>query len=105
MAIAIERAVNDAVTGEDVVEPCPACGSTLEVTVIRPDVLIRCPNGHVDAHRSLRSDPGGAMRWGFLIAAMLIIGLGLVRRFYFDGRPDPHRTQYIDNAFAQPTAK
>lgn len=95
-SVAIERAANDFVRGDEVVEPCPDCGAILEVKVIRPDVLVRCPNGHIDAHRSLRSDPGGAMRWGFLIAAALIIGLGLLRRFYFAGLPDPHPTRYED---------
>ena len=97
-SIAIERAANDFVRGDEVSEPCPECGTILEVKVIRPDVLVRCPNGHVDAHRSLRSDPGGAMRWGFFIAAAIIIGLGLLRRYYFDqpGMIDPHPTVYQD---------
>ena len=96
--LAIERAAHDFLSGDEVVEPCPECGAILDVKVIRPDVLVRCPNGHIDAHRSLRSDPGGAMRWGFFIAVAIIIGLGLLRRFYFDrpGMIDPHPTVYQD---------
>ncbi len=95
-AVAVERAANDFVRGDDVSEPCPECGAILEVKVIRPDVLVRCPNGHIDAHRSLRSDPGGAMRWGFFLAVAIILGLGLLRRYYFEGLPDPHPTRYED---------
>lgn len=95
--LAVENAANDFLRGDEVVEPCPECGAILQVTVIRPDVLVRCPNGHVDAHRNLRADPGGAMRWGFLIAAAIIVVLALIRRFYFAGLPDPHAVQYFDN--------
>jgi hypothetical protein len=91
---AIERAANDHVAGLEAVEPCPQCGAVLEVKVIRPDVLVRCPNGCIDAHRRLVSDPGWSMRLGFLLAAAIILGLGLVRRFYFEGRPDPHAAHY-----------
>lgn len=96
-AIAVENAANDFLRGDDVVEPCPECGAILEVKVIRPDVLVRCPNGHIDAHRRLAADPGGLMRWGFFLAAALILGLGLVRKFYFEGRPDPHAIEYFQN--------
>lgn len=101
-SIAIERAANDVLRGDEVQEPCPECGAMLEVTVIRPDVLIRCPNGHVDAHRSIRADPGWGMRMGFLIAAAIIIGLGMVHRFYFKDRPDPHAPIYETNPYYQP---
>jgi hypothetical protein len=95
--IAVENAANDFLRGDDVVEPCPECGEILEVKVIRPDVLVRCKNGHIDAHRRIAADPGGAMRWGFLIAAGIIVVLALLRRFYFAGIEDPHATQYFDN--------
>jgi hypothetical protein len=95
-SLAVERAANDSLRGDEVSEPCPECGAILEVKVFRPDVLVRCPNGHIDAHRSIQADPGGAMRWGFFLAAAIIIGLGLLRRFYFAGLPDPHPTVYQD---------
>lgn len=95
--IAVENAANDFLRGDEVMEKCPECGELLQVTVIRPDVLVRCPAGHIDAHRSLRSDPGGAMRWGFAIAAAIIVGLALLRRFYFADLPDPHAVEYFDN--------
>lgn len=95
--IAVENAANDYLRGDDVVEPCPECGEILQVTVIRPDVLVRCPAGHIDAHRRLAADPGGAMRWGFLIAAGIIVVLALLRRFYFAGMEDPHAPTYFDN--------
>ena len=96
-AIAVENAANDFLSGEEVQEPCPECGEILDVKVIRPDVLVRCPNGHIDAHRSLRADPGGLMRWGFFLAAALILVLALLRRFYFAGLPDPHAVEYFEN--------
>jgi len=96
MAVAVDRAANDVLRGDECEEPCPECGAILEVKVIRPDILVRCPNGHVDAHRSMQADPGWSMRLGFFIAAALIIGLGLLRRFYFAGLPDPHPTRYED---------
>lgn len=95
--IAVENAANDFLRGDEVVEPCPECGAILEVQVFRPDVLVKCPNGHIDAHRRLAADPGGLMRWGFLLAAAIIIGLALLRRFYFADLPDPHATQYFEN--------
>ena len=95
-ARAVEDAINDAVGGDEVTTACPECGAVLEVKVLRPDVLVRCPNGHLDAHRRLIADPGWAMRLGFLIAAAIILGLGLVRRFYFEGLPDPHAPGYVD---------
>lgn len=96
MSIAVDRAANDVLRGDECEEACPECGAILEVKVIRPDILVRCPNGHVDAHRSMQADPGWAMRLGFGIAAALIIGLGLLRRFYFAGLPDPHPIRYDD---------
>lgn len=95
-ARAIERAANDVLRGDECEEPCPECGAILDVKVIRPDVLVRCPNGHIDAHRTLESDPGWGMRAGFFIAAGIIIILGLLRRFYFAGLPDPHPIRYED---------
>ena len=101
-AKAVEAAANEFLSGAEVTEPCPDCGAPLEVVVIRPDVLVRCPNGHVDAHRRIVSDPGWSMRLGFLVAAAIILGLGLVRRYYFEGRPDPHATSYDDSVGVPP---
>lgn len=104
-AAAIENAANDVLRGEESQEPCPECGAILEVKVIRPDVIVRCPNGHIDAHRRLAADPGWSMRLGFLLAAAIILGLGLVRRFYFEGRPDPHAISWEANpAYTPPTS-
>ena len=44
------------------------------------------------------------MRLGFIIAIAIILGLGLVRKFYFEGRPDPQQTQYFDNPNYEPGA-
>lgn len=103
-SIAVENAANDFIRGDDVQERCPECQAILEVKVIRPDVIVRCPNGHIDAHRSIKADPGWAMRLGFIIAIAIILGLGLVRKFYFEGRPDPQKTQYFDNPNYDPSA-
>lgn len=101
-AIAVENAANDYIRGDDVQERCPECEAILEVKVIRPDVIVRCPNGHIDAHRSIKADPGWAMRLGFIIAVAIILGLGMVRKIFFEGGNDPHKTQYIDNPYYQP---
>ena len=103
-SIAVENAANDFIRGDEVQERCPECRAILEVKVIRPDVIVRCPNGHIDAHRSIKADPGWAMRLGFIIAIAIILGLGLVRKLYFEGRPDPQATQYFDNPNHDPAA-
>ncbi len=100
---AVENAAHEFLAGSEVTEPCPECGARLAVEVARPDVFVRCPAGHVDARRSLRSDPGGRMRWGFFLAAAIILGLAVARRFFLDGLPDPHAPHYFDNpAYATP---
>ncbi len=100
----VMNAINDVLRGDESQEPCPQCGVPLEVKVVRPDVIVRCPNGHIDAHRRIAADPGWGMRLGFLIAAAIILSLGLVRRFYFSGRPDSHAISWEANPAYTPPA-
>jgi hypothetical protein len=71
--------MNEFLGGDDITAQCPQCNETLLAAQQWNQVLVACPNACIGDQKKLRSDPGGPMRllWGG--AAVIIIGLALLR--------------------------
>lgn len=82
---ALDAALNQFLGGDEVTTTCPECGEVLLTAQQRNKVLVACPNACIGDERKLRSDPGGSTRLVWIAAALVILGLGLLRACYLGG--------------------